>query len=149
MAQAVGVLGYKDRAAAPLTMRYTVKTAETIAAGSFVYLDVGTGHVAACASDATKGLGWATHDAIGGETVLVARPWSDCLFEIKFTGTWAATKLLTYVAITVSASGTVADIDDAGHDFLKIEELLSNTTADKRILVSLVPAVNQNLIEAA
>jgi len=148
MAQSVGVLGYKCPWGSPPEQEYTVNASTAVQAGQLVYL-ASSGLLTAVATDGVACIGWASQDAAVNEQCKVMRLFAGVFIEMKFAGTWAAALLGTFVEITVTSGSGVVDLDNATNHLLKIEQLLSNTSADKRVLVSLAATANQNIIEPA
>lgn len=99
-----------------------------------VVQDGTTKKVGAIATNAVLVLGVCMSEATAAdENVHVVELGDNVEILMRFTGTWAATKIGTYVAVVVDSDGNqYADVDDAGHDLLKVARLVSNTTTDKR-----------------
>jgi len=129
---------------------YKVNASAGVEAGQLVYIAVASGLLTACATDGTKCLGWATQDAAVSKQCKVAKARPGVYFEVKFTGTWDPVYLGQAFGITVDGDGNLTlDLTETAAKLLKIEELLSNETTDKRVLVSVFYTANQNLIEVA
>lgn len=149
MAQSVGVLGYKCHWGPPPEQEYKVNASAGVQAGQLVYLDTTTKLLTAVATDGVLCIGWAAQDAGVNEQCKVMRAFPGVFMEMKFAGTWAFEMLGQLVEITVTTGSDIVDVDANTNHLLKIEELLSNTATDKRVLVSLAAAANQNIIEVA
>lgn len=125
--------------------------AAAIARGCPVYRVAASGALAAVATNGTKLLGFAASAAAeGGELDYVPLyPGVEALLD--FSGDFAATKLGTYVALSVANDVPTANLNKADADALKLEELVADDAARglHRAWFSATATANQTVIEVA
>ena len=126
--------------------------AAAIIKGCPVYRDVSNGKITAVATNGVKLLGFALSASTAADQEIDYVP----LFPgvealLDFSGTYAAAKLGTYVAITVTGGVPVANLDKADADALKLEDLVTNDSAAAvyRAWCSAASTANQTVVEVA
>lgn len=118
--------------------------------GCPVYRNISDGKLTTMATDGTKIIGFLNEaTSADGDTVHYTPCYPGIQFLLDFAGTYAITKLGTYVSLNVASGVPTADVDDAGNDSLKLEELYGTDTTSGVAWFSAAASANQTVIEVA
>jgi hypothetical protein len=124
--------------------------AAAIVKGAPVYRNVSDGKITGVATNGTKLLGFAQSTTTAADQEIDFTPcYPGVQFLLDFDGTYAITKLGTYVEITVSSGNATANLDESSNDILKLIEVDTNTSTVKRAWFEAATTANQTMIEVA